>query len=188
MCDRTLRSKTKTTACKTPDMSSPDAKYSTPVAKSPSTTQTIKENPMLIKLKTPVRPQQHPDTMVAHKDETSSTTPPNETDSKKFDRLFTLISILSNKVTTLNQDLKEELKSTGVLIREDMTKLEHKIVTDQDKKYVDLTTKIVNNRTDQEAKIIELEATNLQMQQQITANTEKLLAHSFQTAQLQQQL
>ena len=188
MSDRKLRSKAKLDTTLSTIMSIPAAHQMT--HSSPSPTQKEKEKPRVIKL---TSPKEKPlSTIMENKDQQSNnpTHGPeaDNPDSTEFGRLYSLISNLSTTVTTLNQGLKDELQKTGISIREEMSKLEERIVISQDAKYADLTSKIHENRTDQDQKIAALQTENLSMKKTIQENKDKLLAHSYQTSQLQQQM
>jgi hypothetical protein len=177
MNQRSLRSNRKSDTIVPTIMSVPAVHMMSQATPSP----TEKEKSRILKLTPPIQEKLTP---VMELD-------PGKPDAQ-FDKLFTLITDLSTNMTTLNQGLKDELKdelrNTGASIRDEMTKLEARIVTAQEEKHADLTSKIVKNQTDQDNKIAQLQAENTEMKKTMSENKDKLIAQSYQTAIIQQQL
>jgi chromosome segregation ATPase len=99
-----------------------------------------------------------------------------------------LFAKLTTMVTTLHKELQDDIKNASETHKKEMTKLEERLQTSQEKKYEDLTRKLHTNHPEHEERIKKLEAENTHLQRTVADHSEKLLAQSYQTAQLTEQI
>jgi hypothetical protein len=105
--------------------------------------------------------------------------------STKFDLLF---SKLTNTVTTLHKELQEDIKKASEAHKLEITKLEERLQSAQETKYVDLSNKLQTNHEEQDVRLKQLVAENLGLQQTVNENSGKIIAQALLTAQLNEKL
>jgi hypothetical protein len=143
------------------------------------------ESTRIIKL-TP--PKQTPSPSLSSQDSTDTTqgtqsTPP----IMNLESLHKSIADLGLTVTSLNTDLKLDIKKAGILNSKEMDKLEARLLASQEQKYDEINKKLLSNFETHNTKIVRLEAENAKLQQSVRENEEKRLAYMYNFVQLRQE-